>query len=89
MTIRYSKSTGSRLDWPCFQQNSGVHLCLSTSHNATMAGERAPPPQRVQNPRAAHPIPGENDATGAAIEPVRAMVRSVGRVGLEPTTGGL
>jgi site-specific DNA recombinase len=32
---------------------------------------------------------GDNTAANGAASPVRAMVRSVGRVGLEPTTGGL
>jgi site-specific DNA recombinase len=41
---------------------------------------------RIPGPRT--PIPGGNDTT-AATEPVRAMVRSVGRLGLEPRTGGL
>jgi site-specific DNA recombinase len=39
---------------------------------------------RIPGPHS--PIPGE---TSTSTVPVRAMVRSVGRVGLEPTTGGL
>ncbi len=42
---------------------------------------------RIPAPRT--PADGERTATDGATSPVRAMVRSVGRVGLEPTAGGL
>ncbi len=42
---------------------------------------------RIPGPRS--PIPGETSTTSTSAVPVRAMVRSVGRVGLEPTTDGL
>jgi site-specific DNA recombinase len=42
---------------------------------------------RIPGPRS--PIPGETSTTSTSAVPVRAMVRSVGRLGLEPRTDGL
>ena len=52
-----------------------------------ITGEGIIPVFRIPGPRS--PIPGETSTTSTSAVPVRAMVRSVGRVGLEPTTGGL
>jgi site-specific DNA recombinase len=53
-------------------------------HEIRITDQGVIPVFRIPGP--ATPIPGQPDSTGT---PVRTMVRSVGRVGLEPTTGGL
>ena len=52
-----------------------------------ITGEGIIPVFRIPGPRS--PIPGDTSTTTTSAVPVRAMVRSVGRVGLEPTTDGL